>query len=173
MCGVVCCYVVAWVTDSITKPRSSDLGRVFWNISVQCGNISVQRWCSEIGTLARLQVAKVISTVKIGREGGGGGGAGGWLPTSSIFIGVGATGSMSSVTCNAIYFQHLDINIFAWLYSECGTQYLTVSISLQLDATVTAWLVNAWCPRCAWDCSYFNLLSAIWHPLNEIFWEYV
>ena len=46
---LVYCCMCDWL-------ESSDLRRVFCKTWVQCGKISVQRWCSEICTLARLQV---------------------------------------------------------------------------------------------------------------------
>ena len=111
-CGVVCSSAVVCVTDSIAKRSEANfliyLGLVWQNFRSEM--MFLHRYTCSFTS----QVAKVVSTVKNWEGGvGWGGGGGEWLPTSSIFTCVGATGGMSAVTRNVIYFQHSNINSFA------------------------------------------------------------
>ena len=52
---LLCCCLCNWPHYKASIKRS-ETEASFLNIWVQCGDISIQRWCSEISTLACLQV---------------------------------------------------------------------------------------------------------------------
>ena len=85
------------------------------------------------------------------------------------FTGVGVTEGISILTCNVVYFQHSNMNIFAWLQSKCGMQQVTVSIIIQLNASVTAWLWR-YGVYGARDFFFFLIINQIYCQQFDIFW---